>query len=113
VRVPRSHALVWLAGVVPAFVAFQIGVGRDDVWIYLLAFACGAGALALGRRLSRSLPRPTVRPDRRTACFVSVSLLALLGLMLGDPAWFFVPEMIVVSALLALALTWAARANRA
>jgi hypothetical protein len=44
---------------------------------------------------------------------VSVSLLALLGLMLGDPAWFFVPEMIVVSALLALALTWAARANRA
>jgi hypothetical protein len=43
---------------------------------------------------------------------VSVSLLALLGLMLGDPAWFFVPEMIVVSALLTLALAWAAKANR-
>jgi len=32
--------------------------------------------------------------------------------MLGDPTWFLVPEMIVVSALLALALAWNARANR-
>jgi len=101
-----------LAGLAPAFAAFQIGVGRDDVWIYLPAFAWGAGALALVRRLSGSLPRPTVRPDRRTACLLSVSLLGLLGLMLGDPTWFFVPEMIVVSALLALALAWNARANR-
>ena len=78
-RAWRSHALPWLAGLAPAFAAFQIGVGRDDVWIYLPAFAWGAGGLALDRRLSRSLPRPTVRPDRRTACFVSVSLLALMG----------------------------------